>query len=158
MGDPRKNVTRPGRSANGDKKQPEVAEATMVRKYFSVIAIFVSILCFGAARAGDEAAFDQAAFAAAQAAGKPILVHINASWCPTCAAQRPILEKLAADPAFADLVIFRVDFDSQKPIVKGFGVQQQSTLIVFHGTAEKGRSTGDTDPASIRALLARSES
>ena len=92
-------------------------------------------------------------FAAAQQQGKPILVEVWASWCPTCAAQRPILEKLTDDPAFKDLVVFRVDFDAQKPAVRAFGAQMQSTLVVFRGTAERGRSVGDTDAASIRALL-----
>ena len=53
-----------------------------------------------AASAAVEAAFTQAEFQRAQAAGQPILVDITASWCPTCIKQRPILDKLAADPAF----------------------------------------------------------
>ncbi len=36
-----------------------------------------------------------------------------------------------------------------------FGVQKQSTLIVFKGATEVGRSIGDTDKASIEALLAK---
>jgi len=106
-----------------------------------------------AARAAVEAAYTQKAFAAAQGEGKPILIAITASWCPTCAKQRPILSQLEKDPAFKDLVVYQVDFDSQKDVVKKFGAHMQSTLVVFHGTTENGRSTGDTDPASIRALL-----
>jgi thioredoxin 1 len=34
-------------------------------------------------------------------------------------------------------------------------VQKQSTLIVFKGTQETGRSTGDTNAASIEGLLAK---
>ena len=37
-------------------------------------------------------------FAAAQNASNPILVEITASWCPTCKAQKPILNKLESDP------------------------------------------------------------
>lgn len=101
--------------------------------------------------------FEQAAFAAAQKAGKPILVDIWASWCPTCAQQKPIIEKLAADPAFKDFVILKVDFDSQKDVVRALGARAQSTLIVFRGEREQGRSVGDTDAASIRALLVRAK-
>ena len=43
-----------------------------------------------------------------------------------------------------------------KPVVKQFGAQMQSTLIVFKGTAEQGRSVGDTKEASIEALLDKS--
>ncbi len=107
-------------------------------------------------RAGTAAPFSEEAFKAAQAAGSPILVEIHADWCPTCKAQDPILDKLTADPKFKELKVFRVDFNSMKPVVKQFRAQMQSTLIVFKGTTEKGRSVGDTRPASIAALLDKS--
>ncbi len=100
--------------------------------------------------------FSAEAFKSAQASGSPILVEIHADWCPTCKAQKPILEKLTADPKFRDLKIFRVDFDAMKPAVKQFGAQMQSTLIVFKGAAEQGRSVGDTREPSIAALLDKS--
>ena len=100
--------------------------------------------------------FSAEAFKAAQASGSPILVEIHADWCPTCKAQNPILEKLTAEPKFKDLKVFRVDFDAMKPVVKEFGAQMQSTLIVFKGSAEQGRSVGDTKEASIAALLDKS--
>ena len=100
--------------------------------------------------------FTQAAFAAAQAAGKPILVEVTAPWCPTCRAQQPILQKLTAEPRFRDLVFFSVDFDSQKDVLRALNVQSQSTLVVFKGRQEVGRSAGDTNAASITALVAKS--
>lgn len=100
--------------------------------------------------------FSAEAFKAAQASGSPILVEIHADWCPTCKAQKPILDKLTSDPKFKDLKIFRVDFDAMKPVVKQFGAQMQSTLIVFKGATEEGRSVGDTKQASIAALLDKS--
>jgi len=100
--------------------------------------------------------FSEEAFKAAQASGSPILVEIHADWCPTCKAQNPILDKLTTDPKFKDLKVFRVDFDAMKPVVKQFGAQMQSTLIVFKGSAEQGRSVGDTKQDSIAALLDKS--
>jgi thiol-disulfide isomerase/thioredoxin len=105
------------------------------------------------AGAAERQAFTRQAFAAAQAAGRPSLVHIHAPWCPTCRAQEPILEKLQSDPKFEGLKVFRVDFDSQKDAVRAFRATTQSTLIVFRGAKETGRSVGDTNPASIAALL-----
>ena len=93
--------------------------------------------------------FSAEAFKAAQAAGSPILIEIHADWCPTCKAQKPILDELTAAPKFKDLKIFRVDFDAQKAVVKRFRAQMQSTLIVFKGRPEQGRSVGDTRQASI---------
>ena len=103
--------------------------------------------------ATETKAFDPASFDAAQKAGKPILVAIHASWCPTCKAQRPILSDLMAEPKFKDLVYFVVDFDTQKDAVRFFGVRMQSTLIAFKGMTETGRSVGETERSSIAALL-----
>ena len=100
--------------------------------------------------------FTQAAFDAAKAAGKPILVEVTAPWCPTCRAQQPILQKLTTDPRFRDLVVLTVDFDSQKDVLRSLNVQSQSTLVVFKGRQEVGRSAGDTNEASITALVAKS--
>jgi thioredoxin 1 len=106
--------------------------------------------------ANSAVPFSAEAFKAAQASGSPILVEIHADWCPTCKAQSPILDKLTSESKFKDLKIFRVDFDAMKPVVKQFGAQMQSTLIVFKGSAEQGRSVGDTKEASIAALLDKS--
>jgi thioredoxin len=106
--------------------------------------------------ANSAVPFSAEAFKAAQASGSPILVEIHADWCPTCKAQNPILDKLTSNAKFKDLKVFRVDFDSMKPVVKQFGAQMQSTLIVFKGNAEQGRSVGDTKEASIEALLDKS--
>ena len=129
----------------------------MLSRRLTLAAALFAVSGRAFAQGATSVAFDQAAFAAAQKAGKPILVDIWASWCPTCAQQKPIIEKLAADPAFKDLVILKVDFDSQKDVVRGFGARSQSTLIVFRGEREQGRSVGDTDAVSIRALLARTK-
>jgi thioredoxin 1 len=105
------------------------------------------------ALATETRTFDQKAFAEAQKAGKPIFVGVHASWCPTCKAQDPILGALMSAPKFKDLVYFVIDFDGQKDAVRAFGVRTQSTLIAFKGDKETGRSVGDTNRASIGALL-----
>jgi len=128
----------------------------MYRRVFGLAALFAAVTPFVQARAAEIMPFDQKAFNAAEAAGKPILVAIHATWCPVCAKQKPILSRLEQDPMYQPLVVFMVDFDSQKEVVKAMRATKQSTLIVFHGSAEKGRSVGDTDAASIAALLAKS--
>ncbi|MES2752033.1 MAG: thioredoxin family protein [Pseudomonadota bacterium] len=97
--------------------------------------------------------YSEAAFKSAQASGAPILVEIHASWCSTCKAQAPIIGDLAAQPKFKNLKVFRVDFDGQRSDVRKFSAQSQSTLIVFKGGAEVGRSVGDTKRDSITTLL-----
>jgi thioredoxin 1 len=131
----------------------------LTRRVFNGAALAALLIAagpFAAAFAGAPVPFSEEAFKAAQASNSPILVEIHADWCPTCKAQGPILDKLTADPKFRNLKIFRVDFDAMMPVVKQFGAQMQSTLIVFKGAAEQGRSVGDTKEASIAALLDKS--
>jgi thioredoxin 1 len=131
----------------------------LTRRLFSEAIVAAGLLTAGLlspASADTTIPFTEQAFKAAQASGSPILVEIHADWCPTCKAQKPILDKLTAEPKFKDLKIFRVDFDAMKAVVKEFGAQMQSTLIVFKGSAEQGRSVGDTKQASISALLDKS--
>ena len=99
--------------------------------------------------------FTGSALEAAQKAGKPILVEVAAPWCPTCKAQKPIIEGLAKSEKFKEFVLLTVDFDSQKADLKALNARSQSTLIVYKGATEVGRSVGDTNPASVEALLAK---
>ena len=108
----------------------------MLSRRRALLAAVAATAAFAApAFATETEAFTPDAFAAAQKA------------------QRPILSQLMADPKFNNLVYFVVDFDSQKDAVKSFGARMQSTLIAFKGEHETGRSVGDTDRASIAALL-----
>ena len=125
----------------------------MVR-FLSAVTLSTVLLCAPAV-ALEVKPFAADSFAAASAAGAPILIDVTASWCPTCRAQKAVLEGLSSDPAFADMVVFEVDFDAQRDAVVSFGARRQSTLIVYRGSQERGRDVGITDPESVRALLAK---
>lgn len=125
----------------------------LTRRLVLVAAAAASVFAFEPALARNPQPFNAQSFADAQKTGVPILVAIHASWCPTCKAQKPILSKLTSDPKFKKLAFFEVDFDSQKDLVRSFGARMQSTLIVFKGNKEEGRSVGDTNEASIETLL-----
>jgi thiol-disulfide isomerase/thioredoxin len=100
--------------------------------------------------------FSTAALQAAQRAGKPVLVDVHADWCPTCRRQAPIVQELSRDPAFAKVVILKLNFDKQVSERLALGAQKQSTLIVYHGARETGRATGIVDRGQIRSLAATS--
>ncbi|MDE2577357.1 MAG: thioredoxin family protein [Hyphomicrobiales bacterium] len=121
-----------------------------------VLAAACSAFAF-AANAAEMLAYDVNSFNAALKAGDPILVDVKASWCPTCKAQAPIVEKIAASPEYKTLKIYDVDFDTQKDALKKFGVRMQSTLIVFRNGVETGRSVGDTTDGGISALIAKTK-
>lgn len=116
------------------------------------LLLFVTLF-FSAQLLAAGKPFDQATFNQAQKDGKSILVTIHADWCPTCRSQAVTIEKLSKSEDFKNLVILRVDFDAQEEVVKAFVARRQSTLIVFKGSQEVGRSLGDTREASITALL-----
>ncbi len=107
----------------------------------------------GAQTAAPGTRFTPAAFEAAQAAGRSIVIEVTAPWCPTCKAQAPIVKSLLEKPELKGVTLLTVDFDSQKDALQRLGVRQQSTLIAFKGKAETARSTGDTTAAGIEKLF-----
>ncbi|AYO86090.1 thioredoxin family protein [Methylobacterium brachiatum] len=123
------------------------------RRGVLALACLALTACLTPAEAAEATPFSAAAFEAAQKGGKPILVAVSAPWCPICKTQKPILAKLAAEPRFKELQIFDIDFDSQKDLLRRFNARMQSTLIVFKGATETGRSVGETQPEWIEGLL-----
>jgi thioredoxin len=124
-------------------------------KIRALLAGVIAVVLLGTwpAAAGEWRDFKADEFAAAQADGKPILVDVFAAWCSVCRAQNPILTKLTREPKYKNLVVFKVDYDAQKDVVRSFNVQRQSTLIIFKGDQEIDRSVGDTSALSIEGLL-----
>ncbi|MBX7481046.1 thioredoxin family protein [Qipengyuania qiaonensis] len=118
------------------------------------IAGLATVAIVQPAYAADFKPYSDAAFAAAQKEGRPILIDVYASWCPVCARQQPLIEQAAGDPANKDLVVFKLDFDKQKAAQRQFRVTKQSTLIAFNGERETGRLLGSTDAKSIATLIA----
>jgi thioredoxin 1 len=102
---------------------------------------------------GDTQPFSDAAFREAQVEQRPVLIDVYASWCPTCRRQGQILETLLEEDEFAELVVYKLDWDAQREIARGFGAPRQSTLIVYRGEEERGRLVADTRPDAIRNLL-----
>ncbi len=102
-----------------------------------------------------EVPFNQAQFDSMLAAGKPVAVVFHADWCPTCRAQAPLLKDLTQTPELKDLTLFIANFDTEKVLKNSLGVTKQSTVVVFKDGKESARSTGDTQQASLAALLRR---
>lgn len=126
------------------------------RNVFAALMLVGGLSLAGPASAFDTKPYDAKAFAAAQAAGKPILLDVTATWCPTCKAQKVVLDEMARKPKFKDVVVYEVDFDSRKDVLRELNVQKQSTLISYKGAKEVGRSTGDTNADGIEDQLNKS--
>lgn len=101
------------------------------------------------------AAFGTANFTEALEAGAPVVVHIDATWCPTCRAQKPILKKLLAEPRFQSVRAFELDYDTEKDTMRKLEAPDRSTILVFKAGKEVARSVGDTSEETIAALIAK---
>ena len=117
----------------------------------ALAAAFVLALPLAASAA--EVAYTKAAFVKAIAAGQPVIVDFQASWCPTCKAQKPIVDALLAEPKRKGVTLFAADYDTERELKKELRVVQQSTFVVFKGGKEVGRSTGQTNRTEIAALF-----
>ena len=117
------------------------------------------VLALGAlaapAFAGVTKRYDQAAFDKLAAEGKPVVLAIQAPWCPTCKAQKVYIGELMAEPKYKDLTLLTIDFDHEKALLAKYKVEIQSTLIAFHGKSEVGRSVADISKDGIDKLFSK---
>lgn len=99
-------------------------------------------------------AYSREGFEAALKGDKPVLVHVHASWCPTCKKQEVVFNELAKTPEFAKLKPIRVDFDMDGDFKKARNIASQSIILVFKGGKEVARSGGVTDKEKLAAIVA----
>jgi thioredoxin 1 len=141
-------------AARNSRPEPEENIMRLTSAFATLMAAAaLTLTSVIAVSAAEIRSFEKDAFATAQKAGQPVVVDITASWCPTCAKQKPIIDQLAASGNFKDVTVFTVDFDAQKDVVRALGASMQSTLIAYRGAQETARSVGDTKPASIEQLF-----
>lgn len=119
----------------------------------TLFAVGFAALPLAASAQASVTSYSASAFQAAQREGRTIVVDVHADWCPTCRAQAPILSELRNDPRLADALFVRVDFDNDRDFLRTHRIPRQSTILVFDGTEEKGRSIAETDRARLRAFV-----
>jgi len=129
-----------------------------MRSLLRTLFAIASLVALSAAHAAEVKPYDKTTFDALRAAGKPVVIHVYADWCPTCKEQTPIISDLLKEPSFKDYTVLKVNFDTQKDVRKALRVSQQSTLIVYHGKNEVARTVGDTSKESIAATLRKAAS
>ena len=120
-----------------------------------VLAAVATIAVAQPALAVDRQPYSAAALQAAQVKGRSVLVDVAAPWCPVCKSQEAKVTRITADPRYAELLILRLDYDTQKNEWRALGATKQATLIGYKGRQEVGRIAFQTDEKLIAGLLAK---
>ena len=123
-----------------------------------IIHAFIMALMMGAAASAvafEKTSFTMEEFDQLKAEGKPILIDVYATWCPTCKKQQTILENYFTNNPDSELNVLHVNFDTQKKIVSMFKAPRQSTLILFKGEERIWFSVAETRPEVIEKNIAK---
>ena len=98
--------------------------------------------------------FDTAAFEAAIAGDKPVLVDFFATWCGPCRMIAPSIEQLAAEFE-GRAVVGKVDVDQEPALAQRFGVMSIPTLVVLKGGKVVEQAVGARGKQDIAAMIER---
>lgn len=81
-----------------------------------------------------------------------VIIDVYAPWCGPCKKMAPIIEKLAQESA-GQAVWLKLNADTEKLIMKAYGVDEIPTLLVFRNGKLADRQLGFRDETALRALL-----
>ena len=118
-----------------------------------VVSAILGVLISPAAQAAELLPFNDARFEEARKAGKPIVLQVTATWCGPCQRRRKVVSGILENPAFRDLVIFDADFDANKDALVKLNAHTVTTLVIYRDSAEILRSSGQTRPDAVEAVL-----
>jgi thiol-disulfide isomerase/thioredoxin len=113
--------------------------------FYSLIVLLISLSNWGnASDLPNSQAFDKAVFDQLQTQGKPVLIDVYASWCPTCERQQWTLKRYFEENPNTDLTVMVVDFDDDKQWVSYFKAPRQSTLALYQNNERIWFSVAET--------------
>ncbi len=82
----------------------------------------------------------------------PVVVDFYADWCQPCRMMAPMLDQLASD-LHGELLVAKLDTDSNPTMAVKYGIRGIPTLIVFKDGQEWKRHTGVLPPDRLAELL-----
>jgi len=84
-------------------------------------------------------------------AEKPVLIDFWATWCGPCRMIAPFVEEIAQERE--DILVGKVDVDTQPELAKSFGIVSIPTLILMKEGKEAARVLGYRPKADILKKL-----
>ena len=99
--------------------------------------------------------YEKETFERAVAAGGPVALHVSSDWCPTCKAQKPVVDALLKEPSMRALRFFVADFEAEKALRRSLQVEQHGTFVIFRNGREVARSTAETDRDALGRTFAK---
>ena len=82
----------------------------------------------------------------------PVVVDFYADWCQPCKMMAPMLDQLASDMQ-GELLVAKLDTDSNPTMSVHYGIRGIPTLIVFREGQEWKRQTGVVPPQKLAEML-----
>ena len=90
-------------------------------------------------------------YASVVAENQTVLLDFWAVWCGPCKMIAPIVEEIAAERS--DVVVGKVDVDSEMELAMQFGISSIPTLVVIKNGVPAAKAVGYRPKADILKLL-----
>jgi thioredoxin 1 len=115
--------------------------------------VALSFLTVSGTQAANKVQFDAAAFKAARASGKPVVLEVAATWCGPCQKMKRTVSELVERPDFKDVTIFEADYDANKEELQEINAYHLTMLVLYRDKSEVQRMVGETRSEVIEPLL-----
>lgn len=113
---------------------------------------FAVLLPVEAAQAREAADFSEAAYAAAQAQTRTVLIEAYAPWCTACRVQEPFLGKVTDRESYKDIVLLRIGMLTPEAVWRRLGIDTYGTLKLFRNGKAIAAGTPQTEAQLVRLL------